>query len=381
MFRTSLQGRRAFTLIEVGQAFQPDTPKKRQAGKPDLRGAFTLIELLVVIAIIAILIGLLLPAVQKVREAAARMSCQNNLKQLALACHNYHDTHSSLPPGVPTCHRIDLVWEQGGNGTSILGGNQPACMGPAWTVHLLSFVEQDAVYRLADNALRTFLPEVNDANPPDTWEVAPGAVGTYLPGRLWQCPGAVPNEKLMSTWGLENLAKGSYAANFGADTYMSFLNTSLAGAFGPVTTITKFPIENRFGFGKGVRFADITDGLTNTLLLSETAAIDDPQDGRGTWIWPGMGGNTFTARTGPNSPTNDVIPACPLAWPPLEPPLLRCSRNRSNGNMWAAARSFHTSGVNAAMADGSVRFVRDSIAINVWRSLATRAGGEVASDF
>jgi prepilin-type processing-associated H-X9-DG protein len=149
-----------------------------------------------------------------------------------------------------------------------------------------------------------------------------------------------------------------------------------------VTNIVKFPPEQRFGIGKGTRISHIADGTSNTLLFSETIAIDNQQDGRGTWILPAMGGNSFTARTGPNSAVNDVIPICPPSWPGLATDRLRCARNRSNGNVWAAARSRHAGGVNAVLGDGSVRFFADGIDLAVWRALATRSGGEaVPSDF
>src|SRR6185437_12636571 len=123
--------RPGFTLIElVGQPFQADGGAS-QAGKPDLRRGFTLIELLVVIAIIAVLIGLLLPAVQQVREAAAKTKCVNNLKQIGLALHNYHDSTNHFPPGY-----VD------GNTNPTTTPDHDVGPGWGWASFLLPYVEQ-----------------------------------------------------------------------------------------------------------------------------------------------------------------------------------------------------------------------------------------------
>ena len=130
------------------------------------------------------------------------------------------------------------------------------------------------------------------------------------------------------------------------------------------------------GWGQGTRIADITDGTSTTLFISEVLGYDDPSDGRGTWAWGAMGASTFTALYGPNSTTNDQIPACATTIPKNDP--LHCTQNQTSGNVWASARSMHTGGVNASMGDGSVRFFTNTIDLGVWHALATRSNGDIA---
>ena len=346
-------------------------------------GGFTLIELLVVIAIIAILIALLVPAVQKVREAAARMQCANNLKQLALGCQNYHSVYKAFPPGLPSCQAsVDTSWQLGGNGGS--GASVPSCFGASWTVHLVGYIEQSATESAAE--VKPYGPsgdgqDTGEANPPDNWEhAANGGIGSYLPGPVWTCPSAPRMNQRFSSWSLENLVKGNYVGNFGSDTFMSFKSNLTAGAFG-VVTVPQNPAISRWGHGKGVKLIQITDGSSNTLLISEIYALDQNQDGRGLWIWPAMGGNTFTARNPPNSPGTDHMGGCPDPPVATMPKELVCTRNRTNGNVWASARSKHAGGVNVALADGSVRWVTSAINLPTWKALATRTGNEPVGDF
>jgi prepilin-type N-terminal cleavage/methylation domain-containing protein/prepilin-type processing-associated H-X9-DG protein len=347
------------------------------------RSGFTLIELLVVIAIIAILIALLVPAVQKVREAAARSECQNNIKQLSLACLNHHDTHKALPPGLPI---PQSVWANNAATVWCVAGNQDAGtipMGPSWTIGILAYTEQTGFAQRAGQFWVLEPQEVNEANPPDNWEHPTLDIGPYVPAKTWLCPSAPRSATLFSSGSLENLGKGNYCANWGSTNWFAYKNTTEAGTFGIVSWGGEVanPPAMRFASNKGVKLPLILDGTSNTLLLSEIFGVDVDQDGRGIWVWSAMGANIFNTRNPPNAP-GDVMYGCPPTMPAGTPPELVCTRNRTNQDVWASARSMHSGGVNASMADGSVRFIMSSINPTTWKSLSTRAGGEVvANDF
>jgi prepilin-type N-terminal cleavage/methylation domain-containing protein/prepilin-type processing-associated H-X9-DG protein len=336
------------------------------------RSAFTLIELLVVIAIIAILIGLLLPAVQKVREAAARSTCSNNLKQIALGAHSYESVNNILPPAFILAN-TGTGWFY--DNPSIQYGN--VWMGPNWAVLILPYIEQDNLFRSVD--INGYLTS-NGTN--NNWvNLRSASVKTYL------CPSDsnqnIPYNGNGNTGSLANWARGNYAANGGP----AFLYGQTANG-GP--NGTRF-INGGDRAGAPVMWcnsassiARIEDGSSNTILFNEIRVGFIADDLRGSWALglPGAsitGGNALGDCGGPNDGTGGKFPYCDDlrinnynhgtatsagmgAW-----------NGCSNGQ--AQARSRHSGGVMSALADGSVRFVRDSISLDNWWLLQSRNDG------
>ncbi len=346
------------------------------------RQGFTLIELLVVIAIIAVLIALLLPAVQSAREAARRLQCTNNLKQIGLAMHNYHDIHNAFPMGA-------------GSGMMNLGVYQAK---QAWSslAAILPQMELSTIYNAANfdwgiNAGGTSLARyVNET-------VYTTNIKTFL------CP-SDPNAS-----GNERLATTNYYGSVGTTTNLSNSNANIA-------SMANVPTTGFFAFQRSYGLRDCTDGLTNTVAYSEAtvgAAVQNFRQRRiglkqVTSIPPGA--IRTDASTDPTS-TLAGIAACTAAWKgsggsvDLQRGKLwshgciaqslfntvvtpnstldqwtHCSNINSTAlGVYSNVDSFHPGGVNTMMGDGSVRFIKDGLSRPVWWALGTRANGEVIS--
>jgi prepilin-type N-terminal cleavage/methylation domain-containing protein/prepilin-type processing-associated H-X9-DG protein len=294
------------------------------------RRGFTLIELLVVIAIIAVLIGLLLPAVQKVREAAARMKCANNLKQLGLACHSYHGDHGTFPPAF-----ID----KGPDGTT------PYPLVHGWGPFILPYIEQRPLHDLYRWDVAHFHPENNPVG------------SRHL--KLFQCPSAPEQDRYATTGPFEFFrtrgACGDYANTSGVDPALATGDSR--------GVLTPDPSRARFG--------DVTDGTSNTVLLPEDA-------GRPRLWQAGKSGPDQVVPGGPWAAFKNGITlrgSTPDGTMRPGPCAINCT------NVFEVY-SFHTGGANAVFADGTVRFLKADIGIRVFAGLVTRAGGEVVgSDY
>ncbi|MBN9119013.1 MAG: DUF1559 domain-containing protein [Planctomycetes bacterium] len=307
---------------------------------PHSRKGFTLIELLVVIAIIAILIGLLLPAVQKVREAASRLKCSNNLKQIGLAMHGYHDTTGTLPPGVADA---TPYWGQGN-----------------WQVSILPHIEQAAVRNVYFDY---GVPNGRNYYHNDNLN---GATGKQL--ALLLCPSDTPNTAGWPANG-KSASYHNYVANFGNTAIDESANWQAATYNG--LTFLGAP----FTRGRPKALNLITDGTSSTLMVSELIQ-GQRHDLRGcTWWGSGSG---FVASLKPNDTAPDLSWS-DSSWCDPNPPNPPCAF-RSSAYVFGA-RSRHTGGVNVVLCDGSVRFIPNAIQPATWQALSTSQGGEIAGDY
>jgi prepilin-type N-terminal cleavage/methylation domain-containing protein/prepilin-type processing-associated H-X9-DG protein len=309
------------------------------------RSAFTLIELLVVIAIIAILIGLLVPAVQKVREAAARTECTNNLKQIGLAFHNYEGVYKTFPPA----WTLQL--------TPSLGG------GHAWGTYLLPFLEQDNLYK------------GYDLNQPMMGPTNQAVITKQV--KVFECP-ATPNYTRLYTF---NLPASAIFPGSPALTWKAW-----AGDYTATTGILGNTLNNCFtppggGQREGAlapapnektRIAQITDGTSNTIVVAELAARNDLwRVGKMVAANANSGGGWGDALNGENWLAGSLADGTGSNGPCV----INCTNERGR-NLYA----FHSGGANAAFCDGSVRFLSASMKNCTLAFMVTRFKGDIVEE-
>ncbi len=341
------------------------------------RTAFTLVELLVVIAIIAVLVGLLLPAVQKVREAAARAKCQNNLKQLGLAAQNYHDANQKFPVGVR------MPYATAGNDP--LTGSMGNPFGPNWAVFMLPFFEQDNLFRQANTTAYPGTANVANLGGYNTaWRVVRGQQMLNLLCPSDQGVGATPFTDPNGKPPEGGWAQGDYACNGGTADSDHHIRGDNAVDRQPFPGVSKGPVMS---IDFGVTIAGVTDGTSSTYLFHEVRIGVNANDMRGTWALGFPGASIVVAGRDTNpTPNNalenaDEIEACSsFFYPGIGTRDRMGCRNQVAYGMAAQARSRHTGGVNACFVDGHVAFVKDSISQRTWVLLQSANDGQAPGD-
>lgn len=351
------------------------------------RAAFTLIELLVVIAIIAILVSLLLPAVQQAREAARRSQCKNNLKQIGIAIHNYHDTHSVFPPGYVSFGTTD---GSGPGWANIDSATWDAAPGWGWGTMILPFLEQGTIY------------EAMDVDQPAWATVNRNAIVSKL--SVFLCPSATGGDDeftvqdaaggpLVIGGSQVSLGRSHYVASHGQESCWGECGATLTGEIftdiynsttatvtinGDVSKVADGP----FYRNSNTRFRDVTDGTSNTIFIGEhSSALSDK-----TWVGVIPGAFTHPQFSSPeNGPdaaaTLTLVHAGPsggeldiTGFPIIHPinfPTYHV------GQMY----SQHRGGGQVCLGDGSVRFISENINLLTWAELSSIGEGETIGEF
>ncbi|MFT5303474.1 MAG: prepilin-type N-terminal cleavage/methylation domain-containing protein [Mariniblastus sp.] len=342
------------------------------------RKAFTLVELLVVIAIIGILIGMLLPAVQQVREAARRVACMNQVRNLALACHNYESTYKEFPPGVA------LPWDYGPNGDKDerwhtswqwAGQGSPGNAGSfyGWAYFLLPFYEQNAIYDRYNQGAR-----------PTFWGGTHGLEGSMLVNeaklKVHICPSDTGPDQHEGYY--DTTPNGGPISKSGKSNYVACIGDVSPWGRSQSSNRVNFGI---FGISTRTKFAQMSDGSSNTLMLGERGTIADRD----------LNGDIDTGNNGasPSLISGALwigrcqdLPATPANGGGYHAVLGRSGWNNAfevNGRLASRniASSNHPGGAVCALGDASTQFLSDNLSNNVLRNIAKMADGSIVNNF